>query len=167
MAISVRNYLQMLIGKRCWYASCGGSAGSSFILSLGGKLRRVRPVNNSMHPPEYRQYIGEYCLSVWSTWRFVTGVNIDASSLSEDDMVQRILESLVGATISDIVVREPVPDLIITFDNQRVLEVLCSGTADTFDADWEIILPHECLSIGPCGRTEIERRGDIELDEAT
>src|SRR2546430_12818252 len=61
--------IQALLGKPCWYVSCGGSVGATFQLAFGAKIPRDHVVNNRAHSDEYRHFEGEANLLVWCTWR--------------------------------------------------------------------------------------------------
>src|SRR5262245_4395280 len=94
--------VQALLGKPCWYVSCGGSVGTTFELAIGRKLARDYIVKNKAHWEEFRNFAGEANLLGWCTWR-LDGPS--APLTSSDDTIEHVvkeLERLVGTTVQDV-----------------------------------------------------------------
>src|SRR5437763_16523148 len=98
-------------GLRCWYVSCGGAAGPTFELALGGKVPRRIPHKNPAHAEEFRRFEGEANLLVWCSWRLD---GPDCPLTSSDDSPRAVidgLERLVGVHVESVVVTPPAWDL--------------------------------------------------------
>src|SRR6184192_3680783 len=96
-----------LKGLECWYVSCGGAAGSTFELVLGGKVRRPVPLKNPGHTEEFRQFGGEVSLFVWCAWRLD---DLDGPVTSWDDTKESVeagLTKLIGSRVDSVEVFPP------------------------------------------------------------
>jgi hypothetical protein len=77
--------VQQLVGLPLWFVNCGGAAGSSFSLALGGKVARASPLKNPSVSQDFREHTGEANLYVWCSWRLVAG---DALASSDQESTQ-------------------------------------------------------------------------------
>jgi len=147
---------------RCWYVSCGGASASTFQLALGEKVRRLRPLKNTSHPDEYRQFEGAANLLVWCSWRLD---GTDSPLTSSDDVptaMESGLKNLVGATIDSISLAAPAWDLALRFSNGLQLLVFCDHVPGepSFDGNWELWLKDVAASVGPGSQWTLETRTD-------
>jgi len=132
---------ESLLGKPCWYASCGAAVGSSFQLAFGERLPRRRALSNPNHSVDYRENEGEANLLVWCTWR-LDGVNTPITS-SDDDDDERLttsIEQLVGQTATKVNIELPGMDLHVEFNNGSKLHVFCdrmTGESGS-ESNWEL-----------------------------
>jgi hypothetical protein len=151
-----------LEGLGCWYVSCGGAAGPSFQLALGGKVPRQAPLKNQAHSEEFRRFEGEANLLVWCTWRLD---GPDGPLTSSDDTTANIateLQKLVGAAIESVALLPPAWDLTVRFNNGLMLRVFCDHVPGepSFDGNWELWRRGVAVFVGPGARYEVEARGD-------
>lgn len=150
----------LLVGKRCWYVSCGGAAASTFELALGEKKPREHPLANVKHEEEFRNFEGEANLLVWCTWRLD---NANGPVSSSDDAVEHIQAELVrlrGAAIADVKVELPGWDLQIAFVNDLTLRIFCDHLPGdpSFDGNWELWLPDKTITIDVGSVCQVEER---------
>jgi hypothetical protein len=152
--------IQALLGKRCWYASCGGAAGPTFELAFGRKIPRRFPVKNDKHSEEFRKFEGEANLLVWCTWRLDNPTSPIASSDDTHEHVRAGLEQLVNADITAIDVESPAWDLKIDFSNDLRLRVFCDHLPGdpSFDGNWELEQPDSVIAVGPGSTVALESR---------
>lgn len=160
----VHDFLAQVINQRCWYASAGGSVGSTFSLSFGDRLQRQIPLNNQSHSPEFREYCGEYALFCWCSWRLSKLDRFVASSTSVEASVCRALDGLVGQSIDNIIAQEPYFDLSVSLTGGYRLELFCNNANDFFDGDWELTTREEVVYVGPGGNVSFQPRGDVIRD---
>lgn len=152
--------IQALVGKRCWYASCGGAAGPTFQLAFGKKVRRREEVNNDAHSDEYQQFEGESNLLVWCSWRLDDPARPITSSDDSDGPLREGLSRLVNATVADVRIEMPGWDLRLAFANDLTLRVFCDHVAGdpSFDGNWELWQQQRVISIGASSVCEVEPR---------
>jgi hypothetical protein len=152
-----------LNGRRCWYASCGGSyVGATFELALGRKIPRDHIVQNDAHSDVFRRFEGEANLLVWCTWRLD---GKDAPISSSDDTEQGIivgLQRLVGEKIVSAQVEMPGWDLILRFSTQFTLRIFCDHVPGdpSVDGNWQVSLEDKIIAIGPGAACDIEPRAE-------
>lgn len=149
IAVQVRS---SLIGLECWYVSAGGNyVGSSFSLALGGKVPRERPLTNTAHSDEFRNYKGEANLLVWCSWRLDGQESPQSSSDDTDEGRLRALDQLVGARVVDVVVERPAWDLKLLFSPFYSLKLFCDHVPGdpSFDGNWELHTPSGGCYFGP------------------
>lgn len=155
-----------LIGLECWYVSTGVGVGGTFSLALGNHIRRSRPLSNSTHSEEFRNYEGEANVYVWCTWRLDGPEEPLSSSDDTDDGIRQGLSQLVGCTITNVAVASPAWDLQLMFSSGAKLHVFCDHVPGdpSFDGNWEMRAHDLILYFGPGSKSEIERpdsdRGD-------
>lgn len=149
-----------LCAKKCWYTSCGGSAGSTFQLALGEKVPRSAKVANEAHSEEYRRFEGEVSLLVWCTWRLDSAERPVSSSDDTSENIERALNTLVGRTVLDVRIDRPGWDLHLTFSDGYVLRVFCDHVPGdpSFDGNWELFLQTEIISVGVGSKWTVEPR---------
>lgn len=149
-----------LNGLECWHVSCGGAAGPTFQLVLGGKVRRAAPLKNPAATEEFRQFEGEMGLYVWCAWRLD---GTEAPVTSWDDMQDTVvagLEKLVGSRIDAIEIIPPAYDLNILFSNSLRLRVFCDHVPGepSFDGNWDLRTQEMSIVVGPGTRLRTESR---------
>jgi hypothetical protein len=153
-----------LKGLECWYVSCGGAAASTFQLALGKKLRRARPLKNTAHPEEFRQFEGEAGLYVWCAWR-LDGVDSPLTSWDDtQESMQAGLTKLTGARISAVVSIPPAWDLNIEFSNALCLRIFCDHVPGdpSFDGNWDLTRGDKAIAVGPGAKFRIDERAAIK-----
>src|SRR5438876_1038613 len=96
--------IQTLLGKPCWYVSCGGSAGPTFELALGEKVPREHVLGNRAHSEDFRRFEGEANLLVWCTWRLDAADRPLSSSDDTDAGIKRELTRIVGSVVEHVTV---------------------------------------------------------------
>jgi len=149
-----------LLHKRCWYASCGGAALTTFQLAIGDKIPRSVMLRNTAHSEDFRTHEGEANLLVWCTWRLD---GIDAPVTSSDDGVDRVVEelnSLVGRDVVNVVVDLPGWDLHLDFTGGMRLHVFCDHVPGdpSFNGNWLLSLKNKRICIGVGSKCKIEPR---------
>jgi hypothetical protein len=147
--------VQHLIGLPIWFVNCGGAAGSSFSLALGGKVRRSSPLRNPSVSQEFREHTGEANLYVWCSWRLVVGDSL-ASSDQEPAQFQTVLSALLGGVVLSASLPEPFHDLELVTDKGR-LQLFCDHVppAMSYPFNWELTVPGATLSAGPGIKLEV------------
>jgi hypothetical protein len=146
----VKERLSALNGVGCWDVAAGGSAGSRFLLDLGGMRRLPRPVSISPRTKYVEIYEGEFILFVRSSWRLdgpsrhICSSDVPAESIGKD------LRILIGKTILSIEVTSPAWDLRIAFSDDLSLTVFCDYVAgDENEHNRHVVLREEWLFAGP------------------
>lgn len=138
----LRTAIGALKGERCWYVSCGGSAGASFSLAFGGKLKRESPLKNKAHPPAFRNNDPEFEVLVWSSWRLSKGSRVLATSDAWDERPDSAarLRSLKGLRVAKVGVGGEFGDLTLSFSDGRRLDVFCDRfrTPSSIENNWEL-----------------------------
>src|SRR5262245_31199240 len=129
-----------LRGLRCWYVSCGGAAGPTFQLALGGKVPRKVPLKNPAHSEDYRRHEGETNLMDWCSWRLDGPDRPFTSSDDSEEGMTRELARLVGASVESVAVVAPAWDLTVAFSNGLCLRVFCDHLPGepSFNGNWEL-----------------------------
>jgi len=140
-----------LLDKKCWYVSCGGSAGPTFSLAVGNKIPRVKPLANKNHSEDFRFYEGEIAIYVWCTWRLEGKDGPLSSSDDSDKRISKALSQLIGEEILRFEIERPCWDLTIRFSGNKVLRVFCDHVSDnaSFDGNWEVCWRQKCHFFGP------------------
>lgn len=139
-------------GKKCWYVSGGRNTGSSFHIHLGMRIPRTRPLD-SPHlspilrkagrrlPQELRDYISEWGLLIWCSWRLTRSNKIVLTSDDCDNNTGLVsdLSVLVGKTLVGIR-QTPMLDLALTFSSRWKLDVFCSNGVKqpSLDTNWDL-----------------------------
>jgi hypothetical protein len=147
-----------LKGLECWYVTCGGAAGSTFQVVLGGKVRRPVPLKNPAHSEDFRQFEGEVGLYVWCAWRLDGS---DGPVTSWDDAngsVEAGLKKLIGSRLEFVEVVPPAWDMNIKFSNSLCLRVFCDHVPGdpSFDGNWELTTQNVVIAVGPGTRYSAE-----------
>ena len=152
--------LAALRGKKCWYVSCGGSAGTTFQLALGERVRRSAIINNTAHSEEFRAFEGEANLLVWCSWRLDGSEGPLSSSDDTMDHVVQALSMLADRVIDCVAIDMPGWDLRLEFNGGLVIKVFCDHVPGdpSFDGNWDLFLTEHIISIGAGSVCEIESR---------
>lgn len=151
MPPDIHRFVDTIIGWRCWYVSAGGSVGSSFSLSFGGKRHRGRRLRNPAQTEEYREYEGEAHLLVWCTWRLDGPSGPVVSSDQNPDRIDKALQTICGRTLTRAKARPPAWDLDLTFTGDYELVLLCDHLPgdNSIDSNWELRVRDDVLYVGP------------------
>jgi hypothetical protein len=153
-----------LKGLECWYVSCGGAAGSTFQLTLGGKVRRPVPLKNPAHSEEFRQFEGEVGLFVWCAWR-LDGTDGPVTSWDDtNESVEAGLKKLIGSRIDAVEVVPPAWDMNIKFSNSLCLRVFCDHVPGepSFDGNWDVRTREMSIAVGPGTKCRTEHRPSVK-----
>ncbi|MEY2931560.1 MAG: hypothetical protein RL033_2309 [Pseudomonadota bacterium] len=147
---------QQLIGLPIWFVNCGGAAGSSFSLALGGKVRRSSPLKNPSVSQEFRDQTGAANLYVWCSWRLMVGERL-ASSDQDAAVFQSVLQALMGSVVQSVAVMEPFQDLELITDAGQ-LQLFCDHVPPkmSYRLNWELTVPTATLVVGPGVKVEVE-----------
>jgi hypothetical protein len=139
-----------LVGLKCWYVNAGGSAGSSFSLTLGNKIRRGKPLRNPDVSEEYRLYDGEASLLVWCSWRLDGPDEAITSSDEDTEVLADKLQVLVGRTMTEATVSGRACDLDVVFGD-LALHVFCDHVPGnpSFDGNWQLHYGQRIVAPGP------------------
>lgn len=137
-------------GKKCWYVSAGGSTVPTFLLVLGKKIPRDRPLKNTKHPLEFQQYRGAVELLVWCSWRLQNKSDGLASS-DQGEIGTCKLDQLINSKVVSVSCDSPCWDLSITFSNGLVLSIFCDHIEPnaSFAHNWEFWSPKGYIKAGP------------------
>lgn len=142
--------------KRCWHVACGGSAGSSFDLALGRKIRRQGKTGrlDRLLPKSLRKVSPELSLMVWCSWRLSTKdkVLVTSDDCDNDRKWCNLLQILVGRRITHVEIINALCDLQISFGRGYRLDIFCDygNKSPTIDTNWEL------FSTLPSGETQVE-----------
>jgi hypothetical protein len=158
-AVTTADVIHALLGKPCWYVSCG-AVGSTFELAFGKKVPRQQLIRNDEHAEEFRRFEGEANLLVWCTWRLDESTRPVTSSDDADEGIFRTLPRLTGAVVADVLVEMPGWDLVIRFSNDLTLRVFCDHVPGdpSFDGNWELWQPDRVIAVGVGSVCEVEPR---------
>ena len=143
-----------LSGKRCWHAYV--SAGSTFGLDLGRKLRRdpceaerlgkalddrvaKRGAPAAEHEKQAVEFKGESHMIVWCTWRLDGPTGPLASSDLEAEPCQAALEQVVGKKVQHVTIG-PGWELSLAFSTGLLLSAFPDhvGPGASIDTNWEL-----------------------------
>lgn len=157
-----------LTTKRCWYASCGGAAASSFELAFGEKIPRQEYIHNPQHSEEFNRFEGEANLLVWCTWRLDAPLGPVSSSDDSNQGIEQALNTLIEQHVAEVDVSLPSWDLKLVFSNGAKLLVFCDhvGRDPSFDGNWELWKPDKAICIGVSSAVEVESRNRTHVNEA-
>lgn len=133
-----------LLGRKCWYVSCGRGVGHTFQLALGGKVPRALKLKNKEHSEEYRRFEGEYGLMVWCAWRLD---GVITSSDTKAKLAYSDLKRLTGKIIRKVVVDNW--NLRLDFTGGLSLSVFANNIGEdaNFDGNWEVWTPKTSYSV--------------------
>lgn len=142
--------LRAVVGKRCWDINAGPGLGASFSLSLGEKSLREPPLARSRRPPD-EQFISEYKILVWCTWRLDGPSAPVTSSDQEENNIATGLSVVVNQYVAGISATAPAWDLVIDFDRGYRLSVFCDHLPEnsTIEQNWELWHHNVGLLTGP------------------
>jgi hypothetical protein len=151
--------LDGLVGLPCWYASAGGSAGSTFSLAFGQPVLRARVLRNPDVSELFRINEGEMNLIVWCSWRLDSQHAALASSDSDASAIASALEKLCGQHVQAATIASKAFDLVLRFDTHE-LYIFCDHVEPdpSFDGNWDLHTRTDCFSVGPGWRLCVERR---------
>lgn len=155
--------LKLSVGKRCWYVSCGGSAGSSFKIAIGGMIPRRILLANQYHGKLFRQNAGEYELLVWCPWRLDKKNGPFVSSDCSLSIIERSLNKLIGRTVSSVRVMNMAYDAEITFSGGFCLRIFAEylPPKPTFDYNWDYATPKVVYFFGSGKKIECIKRTSV------
>lgn len=134
----VRQELQNIVGRACWNVNSGEAVGTTFQLSFGEKIPRLKPLTNPTLTDEYRHNDGETNLLVWCSYRLLRDGAMVASDRTSEKAIHQILKASVLHSCPKIVTISESADLVIEFDNGVVVDIFancirCGRTANHWD----------------------------------
>ncbi len=99
------------------------------------------------HPGRKNTFYGEYEILTWSaSWRILRGEQIAAGFYDDDSSIQAVLDSLLGAKVSEVHFGTTVADVRFVFDNDMTVEILgVSGE----EYSWELKTPSGYIEAHP------------------
>lgn len=141
-----------LVGQRCWYISAGGVTAPSFVVVMGNRVTRERPLANKHHPQEFRENRGSVELLVWCSWRLQRGREVLASS-DQGQFGLATVKGIVGAVVDEATCIPPAWDLTVRLSNGLELQVFCDHVEPNASAsqNWELWYPGGYACAGPGG----------------
>jgi hypothetical protein len=150
----VKSFVEAMCGQRCWYVSVGGCTLPTFQLAFGEKVRRQRPLKNTAHSQEYREFEAEISLLVWCSWRLDSPSGPVTSSDDNEEHICEGLSRLRGAKVSTASARGPGWDLRVRFSNRLVLRIFCDHVPGdpTFSTNWELWQREQLLEVAAGSR---------------
>lgn len=150
MTHPLENACRVMEGQPCWYVSIGGATSPSFVLVLGERVPRARPLVNERHPEEYRRCCGSVELLVWCSWRLQSNVEVMATS-EQEQLLGDTMRSLVGTHVVAVRCTPPAWDLVVDFSDGRSLEIFCDHVepGSPIAENWELWTPERCVTAGP------------------
>jgi hypothetical protein len=155
-------HLKRLVGKECWGVIAGPGTGSTVHLSFGDRIPRIRPVRNEMLREDERRYEGELDLFIECAWRLERDAGVLCGSGddgSNDGPMVQGLSHVITRVVTGTEVGEPVPDLIIQFDQGLCLRVFCDQAGATGrDDDYSLRVGDTIYGMSARGVVEVEKR---------
>lgn len=149
----MENFVQCILGKRCWHVSTPELWRPSFSLALGGKIERRRIMPNADDP--FSTHYGEAGIYVWGSWRLDGDSGPLASSAQEFQVYSPILQrALSGLEPVAIRIKPPAWDLTISFSGEVRLTVFCHLLAED-STNWLVHDVSRQLMAGPGYKWEI------------
>jgi hypothetical protein len=142
--------LDLMVGETCWHVSRGGVTAPSFLLALGDRIPRARPLKNPTQPKSFRLSRGSVELLIWSSWRLQTSDSVLATSDQCEHGVA-ILDVLLGLAVTDIDCFEPAWDLRICFSEGKELVTFSDHLEPnaSIASNWELWASGRHLTAGP------------------
>ena len=142
--------LNALSGLECWYVNAGGSAGSTFSLSLGERVLRDRATRNTDASSEFQKYQGEATLLVWCSWRLDGEQTTIGSSDEEPSTIKHKLQPLVGKKIQSVEALNAAHDIEVDFGDV-ILRIFCDYVpADSSSREnWQLEHQGQLTAVGP------------------
>jgi len=139
-----------LVGHECWYVSAGGKTAPSFMLALGDKVARERPLTNPAQSAEFRANEGSVELLVWCAWR-LQGPALVLASSDQGASGLSALRAIVGASVTAVLCSPPAWDLLVEFSNGLELAVFCDHVEPnaSIAQNWELWSPQGYVGTGP------------------
>ncbi|MDD4889091.1 MAG: hypothetical protein PHU85_04110 [Phycisphaerae bacterium] len=147
-----------LLGLKCWNVACGGSAGTTFQLALGGKEPRKVPLRNPNVSEQYRRFEGQVGLMVWCSWRLEGVAGPLTSSEDESPGLVKGLARLTGKSI----VRAALTDdwyLQLDFSGELRLSIFPDRVERGWTlGNWEVWTPDREYAVGADLACTVTRR---------
>jgi hypothetical protein len=148
--------LESMVGEECWHVSAGGATAPSFVLAMGAKIPRSRPLRNPAQPEEYRLNRGSVELLVWSSWRLQGVASVFATSDQGANGVAS-LKTLIGSKIKAVKCTAPAWDLWLEFSDGKQLITFSDHLEPdaSIESNWELWTAGKHITAGP-GSTLVE-----------
>ena len=158
----LRAQLLLLVGKRCWSVKAGAGTGSTLHLEFGRRIPRTTAVPNRMLRQSEQRHEGELDLFIECAWRLEQFAVVVCGSTDDDrndgPMVLG-LARLVDKAVVAIEILDPIPDLVVRFEDGFCLRAFCDQTnLATNDDNYSVRSGNTILAVGTRGLIDIERR---------
>ncbi|WP_428267760.1 hypothetical protein [Haliangium sp.] len=142
--------LDSMVGEVCWHVSAGGVTSPSFVLAMGAKVPRTRPLKNPAQPEEFRLNRGSVELLVWSSWRLQDNDDVLATSDQCANGVAK-LKSLIGLTLEAVRCAPPAWDLWLEYSSGRQLVTFSDHLEPgaSIASNWELWIAGTHIIAGP------------------
>ena len=128
--MNINDYCESLINQNCISVIGGSGAGSVASLGFGKRIKRVKPLNNTILSETDRLFKSEYRLLVFCAWRFMQGEKVVCGWRDAGDpAVWEVLRTLIGRTVKHVFVNPITYDLRIEFHGECVFELFCDITS--------------------------------------
>lgn len=122
MTESISQILDKIVGMACWYASASGAVGSMFLLHLGDKVPRERPLKREgilqRFQGEGRIFVQD---ALWELYDKDLLIAFDESDSSVDGELVKALNRLVGAKLENYLCTEE--SLELEFQGSLLLKI--------------------------------------------
>jgi hypothetical protein len=117
---------ERIVGLDLWAVTGGGATGSHIKLSIGEKIKRIKPVNNNKLASIQRNIQGEFSILIFCSWALIDSANTISHSSEIVVMNQYPYFScltLDSAIITKITSKNGA--LVLHFNNKYKLHILC------------------------------------------
>ncbi len=160
--VQLREWLELLRGKKCWSIVAGRPNGSQIKLDFGQPVPRRHLVRNPFLGADQRDQEGEFDLFVQCAWRLEHDQMIVCGSTDDDRNDGPIvtgLSKLTDKTVLQVELSDPVPDLTIRLGDGFVLRLFCDQTNLEQGGDnYSFRSGDTILAVGPRGAITSEIR---------
>lgn len=126
MSENIETYNNLISGLAISYTWRGH--GSAIFIEIG-ELTRDEKRNNP---------IGEYSVMLDCDWRVEESKNIQCSSLSDIDLIEKSISGLIGESILKLELVGALPEIKLILSSGKRIQ---SFTSDAGNPDWAIFLP--------------------------
>jgi hypothetical protein len=141
--------LEEMIGKSCWHVGAGGCTGSMFILHMGAKVQRKKPLPRPDHPLTH--FHGEARVFVqdgqWTLYHHTKRVAWDESDSRVDGELAQGLRKLLNLKLVEASAADGL--LTLSFEDQLILKIGPRKSNDTNSPTpiWSLSLQGERVTL--------------------
>lgn len=157
-AKEMKDNLNKLIGKSCWYVIGGKGVGSHVDIGIGGKIPQKKTLKNNFLSDDEKKFESEYSFFIRdASWRLRKNEQVLCSWVTPPLSNNKSpLTLIAGFKISSINFDEVTFDISIVFDEIYFLDIFCGWKDSDVDISENYLL-HTSLGIffidgdGGCG----------------